>query len=228
MNQRTVFQKCDTNCNPCGMCESIAAIVLFHDRSGHGGTTWSASQALLRLGIAGKICFLYSVVIGAVTAIAGYDDAPIHRTKKIEKSCGSKCMCHNLVVVGGIVCCLPCCEFAAPRGKSCGFILMMSRYGFSRSGSYLRIIAGYYLPIGVASRFRSCYGCTDVCEKGSAVCGYFVRIHEHRTELYSDLRKAGAPALGSRSCIASVVSQMGEYSAVALFFPETAFGTVGG
>ena len=58
------------------------------------------STSIAAIGIAGKFAFLYSVVIGAVTAIAGIMISQYIGQK--DKKAADRSLCVNLVVVGGI------------------------------------------------------------------------------------------------------------------------------
>ena len=172
------------------------------------------STSIAAIGIAGKFAFLYSVVIGAVTAIAGIMISQYIGQK--DKKAADRSLCVNLVVVGGIGLLFTMLSLLLP-----GQIMRLYTDDVdtaSLAASYLRIIAGTYLPIGVASTLSVMLRCTDRAKAPlyAAILSAFTNTGLNYILIFG---KLGAPALGIQgAAIASVVSQWVNTLAVALFF----------
>lgn len=115
------------------------------------------STSIAAVGIAGKFAFLYSVVIGAVTAIAGIQISQYIGQKNEELSDRSLCVNLLLSCIIGFLFTLVSLLF--PGG-------IMRLYSedtntVSAAAGYLQIIAGTYLPMGVASTLSVMLRCYD-------------------------------------------------------------------
>ena len=115
------------------------------------------STSIAAVGIAGKFAFLYSVVIGAVTAIAGIQISQYIGQKNGKFSDRSLCVNLFLSCIIGFLFTLVSLLF--PGG-------IMRLYSedpdtVSAAAEYLQIIAGTYLPMGVASTLSVMLRCYD-------------------------------------------------------------------
>ena len=172
------------------------------------------STSIAAIGIAGKFAFLYSVVIGAVTAIAGIMISQYIGQK--EQKAADRSLCVNLLVAGGIGLLFTMLSLLFPEQ-------IMQLYSddpdaVRYAASYLRIIAGTYLPIGVASTLSVMLRCNDRA-KAPLYAAIISTLTNTGLNYILIFGKLGAPALGIQgAAIASVVSQWVNTLAVALFF----------
>lgn len=115
------------------------------------------STSIAAVGIAGKFAFLYSVVIGAVTAIAGIQISQYIGQKNEELSDRSLCVNLLLSCIIGFLFTLVSLLFPG------GIMRLYSEDGgtVSAAAEYLQIIAGTYLPMGVASTLSVMLRCYD-------------------------------------------------------------------
>ena len=133
-----------------------------------------------------------------------------------DKKAADRSLCVNLVVVGGIGLLFTMLSLLLP-----GQIMRLYTDDVdtaSLAASYLRIIAGTYLPIGVASTLSVMLRCTDRAKAPlyAAILSAFTNTGLNYILIFG---KLGAPALGIQgAAIASVVSQWVNTLAVALFF----------
>lgn len=172
------------------------------------------STSIAAVGIAGKFAFLYSVVIGAVTAIAGIMIAQYIGQK--DQKAADRSLCVNLLVAGGIGLVFTLLSLLIPDP-------IMRLYSedvdaVSRAASYLRVIAGTYLPIGAASMLSVMLRCSDRAK--APLCAAILSALTNTGLNYILIfGKLGAPALGVQgAAIASVVSQWVNVLVVLLFF----------
>ena len=115
------------------------------------------STGIAAVGIAGKFAFLYSVVIGAVTAIAGIQISQYIGQK--NKKLSDRSLCVNLLLSCTIGFLFTMVSLLFPVG-------IMRLYSedpdtVSIAAKYLQIIAGTYLPMGVASTLSVMLRCYD-------------------------------------------------------------------
>ena len=115
------------------------------------------STEIAAVGIAGKFAFLYSVVIGAVTAIAGIQISQYIGQKNEKLS--DRSLCVNLLLSCTIGSLFTLVSLLFPVG-------IMRLYSedpdtVSIAAEYLQIIAGTYLPMGVASTLSVMLRCYD-------------------------------------------------------------------
>ena len=75
------------------------------------------STSIAAVGIAGKFAFLYSVVIGAVTAIAGIMISQYIGQK--DQKAADRSLCVNLMVAGGVAIAWLCCAATTGRRLRC-------------------------------------------------------------------------------------------------------------
>ena len=176
---------------------------------GQLGTTGIAA-----IGIAGKFAFLYSVVIGAVTAIAGIMISQYIGQK--DQKAADWSLCVNLVVAGGVGIAFTLLSLLLP-----GQIMRLysdDADAVQHAASYLRIIAGTYLPIGVASTLSVMLRCNDRA-KAPLYAAILSALTNTGLNYILIFGKLGAPALGVKgAAIASVVSQWVNVLIVVLFF----------
>ena len=115
------------------------------------------STSIAAVGIAGKFAFLYSVVIGAITAIAGIMISQYIGQK--DQKAADRSLCINLMVAVGMAVAFMLFSLLLP-GQIMRFYSEDTDV-VRLAASYLRIIAGTYLPIGVASTLSVMLRCND-------------------------------------------------------------------
>ena len=172
------------------------------------------STSIAAVGIAGKFAFLYSVVIGAITAIAGIMLAQYIGQK--DQASADKSLCVNLMVSGGIA-----LVFTLLSLMFSGQIMRLYSEDADTvrlAASYLRMIAGTYVPIGVASTLSVMLRCNDWA-KAPLYAATVSALTNTGLNYLLIFGKLGAPALGVRgAAIASVASQWVNVLIVVLFF----------
>ena len=172
------------------------------------------STSIAAVGVAGKFAFLYSVVTGAVTAIAGIMISQYIGQK--DQKAADRSLCVNLLVAGGIGLLFTMLSLLFPEQ-------IMQFYSDDAdavryAASYLRIIAGTYLPIGVASTLSVMLRCHDRA-KAPLVAAVLSALTNTGLNYILIFGKLGAPTLGVQgAAIASVASQWMNVLVVALFF----------
>ena len=172
------------------------------------------STSIAAVGVAGKFAFLYSVVTGAVTAIAGIMISQYIGQK--DQKAADRSLCVNLLVAGGIGLLFTMLSLLFPEQ-------IMQLYSDDAdavryAASYLRIIAGTYLPIGVASTLSVMLRCNDRA-KAPLYAAILSTLTNTGLNYILIFGKLGAPALGVQgAAIASVASQWVNVLIVALFF----------
>ena len=172
------------------------------------------SRSIAAVGIAGKFAFLYSVVIGAITAIAGIMLAQYIGQK--DHKAADRSLCVNLLVAGGLGIAFTLLSTLLP-----GQIMRLYSDDADAVGvaaSYLHIIASTYLPIGVASTLSVMLRCNDRAKAPlyAAIASALTNTGLNYVLIFG---KLGVPALGVQgAAIASVVSQLVNVLTVALFF----------
>ena len=172
------------------------------------------SIGIAAVGLAGKFAFLYSVVIGAVTAIAGIMIAQ-YLGQRDQKS-ADRSLCVNLLVATGISLVFTFLSLLIP-----GRIMQLyseDAAAVQSAAAYLRIIAGTYLPIGVASTLSVMLRCSDRAKAplAAAILSALTNTGLNYVLIFG---KLGAPALGVEgAAIASVASQWVNVLVVAFFF----------
>ena len=172
------------------------------------------STSIAAIGIAGKFAFLYSVVIGAVTAIAGIMISQYMGQK--DQKAADRSLCVNLMVAGGLGIVFTLLSLLLP-----GQIMRLysdDADAVQYAASYLRIIAGTYLPIGVASTLSVMLRCSDRA-KAPLYAAILSALTNTGLNYVLIFGKLGAPALGVQgAAIASVASQWVNVLIVVLFF----------
>ena len=172
------------------------------------------STSIAAVGIAGKFAFLYSVVIGAVTAIAGIMISQYIGQK--EQKAADRSLCVNLLVAGGIGLVFTMLSLLLP-----GQIMRLysdDANAVSLAASYLRMISGTYLPIGVASTLSVMLRCNDRA-KAPLYAAILSTLTNTALNYILIFGKLGAPALGVQgAAIASVASQWVNVLIIILFF----------
>lgn len=172
------------------------------------------STSIAAIGIAGKFAFLYSVVVGAVTAIAGIMISQYIGQK--DQKAADRSLCVNLLVAGGLGIAFTLLSLLLP-----GQIMQLYSDDIDavqHAASYLRIIAGTYLPIGVASTLSVMLRCNDRA-KAPLYAAILSALTNTGLNYILIFGKLGAPALGIQgAAIASVVSQWVNVLIVVLFF----------
>ena len=172
------------------------------------------STSIAAIGIAGKFAFLYSVVVGAVTAIAGIMISQYIGQK--DQKAADRSLCVNLLVAGGLGIVFTLLSLLLP-----GQIMQLYSDDIDavqHAASYLRIIAGTYLPIGVASTLSVMLRCNDRA-KAPLYAAILSALTNTGLNYILIFGKLGAPALGIQgAAIASVVSQWVNVLIVVLFF----------
>ena len=172
------------------------------------------STSIAAVGIAGKFAFLYSVVIGAVTAIAGIMISQYIGQK--DQKAADRSLCVNLMVAGGVAIAFTLLSLLLP-----GQIMRLyseDTDAVRLAASYLRMIAGTYLPIGVASTLSVMLRCNDRAKAPlyAAIASALTNTGLNYLLIFG---KLGAPALGVQgAAIASVASQWVNVLIVVLFF----------
>ena len=176
---------------------------------GQLGTT-----SIAAIGIAGKFAFLYSVVIGAVTAIAGIMISQYIGQK--DQKAADRSLCVNLMVAGGLGIAFTLLSLLLP-----GQIMRLysdDAEAVQYAVSYLRIIAGTYLPIGAVSTLSVMLRCNDRA-KAPLYAAILSALTNTGLNYILIFGKLGAPALGVKgTAIASVISQWVNVLIVVLFF----------
>ncbi|MBQ9664733.1 MAG: MATE family efflux transporter [Oscillospiraceae bacterium] len=172
------------------------------------------SISIAAVGIAGKFAFLYSVVIGAVTAIAGIMIAQYIGQQ--DQKAADRSLCVNLLVAVGIGLMFTLLSLLIPTpimrlySKDAGAV--------SLAAAYLRIIAGTYLPIGLASTLSVMLRCQDRA-KAPLIAAIASALTNTGLNYILIFGKLGAPALGVQgAAIASVASQWINALVIGLFF----------
>ena len=172
------------------------------------------STSIAAIGIAGKFAFLYSVVIGAVTAIAGIMISQYIGQK--DQKAADRSLCVNLMVAGGLGIAFTLLSLLLP-----GHIMRLysnDADAVQYAASYLRIIAGTYLPIGVASTLSVMLRCNDRA-KAPLYAAIMSALTNTGLNYILIFGKLGVPALGVQgAAIASVASQWVNVLIVVLFF----------
>lgn len=172
------------------------------------------STSIAAVGVAGKFAFLYSVVTGAVTAIAGIMISQYIGQK--DQKAADRSLCVNLLVAGGIGLLFTMLSLLFPEQ-------IMQFYSDDAdavryAASYLRIIAGTYLPIGVASTLSVMLRCNDRA-KAPLYAAIISTLTNTGLNYILIFGKLGAPALGVQgAAIASVASQWVNVLIIILFF----------
>ena len=172
------------------------------------------STSIAAVGVAGKFAFLYSVVTGAVTAIAGIMISQYIGQK--DQKAADRSLCVNLLVAGGIGLLFTILSLLFPEQ-------IMQFYSDDAdavryAASYLRIIAGTYLPIGVASTLSVMLRCNDRA-KAPLYAAIISTLTNTGLNYILIFGKLGAPALGVQgAAIASVASQWVNVLIIILFF----------
>ena len=172
------------------------------------------STSIAAVGVAGKFAFLYSVVTGAVTAIAGIMISQYIGQK--DQKAADRSLCVNLLVAGGIGLLFTMLSLLFPEQ-------IMQLYSDDAdavryAASYLRIIAGTYLPIGVASTLSVMLRCNDRA-KAPLYAAIISTLTNTGLNYILIFGKLGAPALGVQgAAIASVASQWVNVLIIILFF----------
>ena len=115
------------------------------------------STCIAAVGIAGKFAFLYSVVIGAVTAIAGIQISQYIGQKNEKLSDRSFCVNLLLSCIIGFLFTLASLLFPGEIMR----LYSEDPDAVSAAAEYLKIIAGTYLPMGVASTLSVMLRCCD-------------------------------------------------------------------
>ena len=158
------------------------------------------STSIAAVGIAGKFAFLYSVVIGAVTAIAGIMIAQYIGQK--DQKAADRSLYVNLLVAGGIGLVFTLLSLLIP-----GPIMRLyseDADAIRDAATYLRIIAGTYLPVGFASTLSVMLRCQDRAKVPllAAIASALTNTGLNYILIFG---KLGAPALGVKgAAIASV------------------------
>ena len=172
------------------------------------------STSIAAVGVAGKFAFLYSVVTGAVTAIAGIMISQYIGQK--DQKAADRSLCVNLLVAGEIGLLFTMLSLLFPEQ-------IMQLYSDDAdavryAASYLRIIAGTYLPIGVASTLSVMLRCNDWA-KAPLYAAILSTLTNTGLNYILIFGKLGAPALGVQgAAIASVASQWVNVLIIILFF----------
>ena len=172
------------------------------------------STSIAAVGVAGKFAFLYSVVTGAVTAIAGIMISQYIGQK--DQKAADRSLCVNLLVAGEIGLLFTMLSLLFPEQ-------IMQLYSDDAdavryAASYLRIIAGTYLPIGVASTLSVMLRCNDRA-KAPLYAAILSTLTNTGLNYILIFGKLGAPALGVQgAAIASVASQWVNVLIIILFF----------
>ena len=172
------------------------------------------STSIAAVGVAGKFAFLYSVVTGAVTAIAGIMISQYIGQK--DQKAADRSLCVNLLVAGEIGLLFTMLSLLFPEQ-------IMQLYSDDAdavryAASYLRIIAGTYLPIGVASTLSVMLRCNDRA-KAPLYAAIISTLTNTGLNYILIFGKLGAPALGVQgAAIASVASQWVNVLIIILFF----------
>ena len=217
MKQQTFFQSVIRIANPVALQSMLQSSFSIIDQVMVGQL---GSTSIAAVGIAGKFAFLYSVVIGAVTAIAGIMISQYIGQK--EQKAADRSLCVNLLVAGGLGIAFTLLSLLLP-----GQIMRLYSNDAGavwQATSYLRIIAGTYLPIGVASTLSVMLRCSDRAKAPlyAAILSTFTNTGLNYILIFG---KLGAPALGVRgAAIGSVASQWVNVLVVALFFRELLSG----
>lgn len=160
------------------------------------------STSIAAVGIAGKFAFLYSVVIGAVTAIAGIQISQYIGQKNGKLADRSLCVNLLLSCIIGFLFTLVSLLF--PGG-------IMSLYSedtntVSAAAEYLQIIAGTYLPMGVASTLSVMLRCYDHA-KAPLIATTMSAVINTSMNYALIFGNFGFPALGVKgAAVASLVS----------------------
>ncbi|MBQ9157270.1 MAG: MATE family efflux transporter [Eubacterium sp.] len=174
------------------------------------------STSIAAVGIAGKFAFLYSVVIGAVTAIAGIMISQYIGQK--DQKAADRSLCINLMAAGGVALAFTLLSLLVP-GQIMGFY-SEDAYAVRLAASYLRLIAGTYLPIGMASTLSVMLRCSDRAKAPlyAAIASALTNTGLNYILIFG---KFGAPALGVRgAAMASLASQWVNVLIVGLFFQK--------
>ena len=177
------------------------------------------STSIAAIGIAGKFAFLYSVVIGAVTAIAGIMISQY--TGQRDQRSADRSLCVNLLVAGGIGLGFTLLSLLFP-GEIMG-LYSEDPEAAASAASYLRLIAGTYLPMGAASTLSVMLRCEDRAKAPlyAAIASALTNTGLNYILIFG---KLGAPALGIQgAAIASTASQWVNVLMVALFFKDLLF-----
>ena len=160
------------------------------------------STSIAAVGIAGKFAFLYSVVIGAVTAIAGIQISQYIGQKNGKLADRSLCVNLLLSCIIGFLFTLVSLLF--PGG-------IMRLYSedtntVSAAAEYLQIIAGTYLPMGVASTLSVMLRCYDHA-KAPLIATTMSAVINTSMNYALIFGNFGFPALGVKgAAVASLVS----------------------
>ena len=172
------------------------------------------STSIAAIGIAGKFAFLYSVVIGAVTAIAGIMIAQYIGQK--DQKAADRSLCVNLMVTGGLGIAFTLLSLLFPRQIM--HLYSEDANAVSLAASYLRIIAGTYLPVGFASTLSVMLRCHDRA-KAPLYAAILSALTNTGLNYILIFGKLGAPALGVQgAAFASVASQWVNVLVITLFF----------
>ena len=174
------------------------------------------STSIAAVGIAGKFAFLYSVVIGAITAIAGIMISQYIGQK--DQKAADRSLCINLMVAVGMAVAFMLFSLLLP-GQIMRFYSEDTDV-VRLAASYLRIIAGTYLPIGVASTLSVMLRCNDWAKAPlyAAIASALINSGLNYILIFG---KLGTPALGIQgAAIASVASQWVNVLIVVLFFQK--------
>lgn len=172
------------------------------------------STSIAAVGIAGKFAFLYSVVIGAVTAIAGIMIAQYMGQK--DQRAADRSLCVNLMAAGASGIVFTLLSVLLPTQ-------IMRLYSDDAdavrlAADYLRIVAGTYLPMGGASALSVMLRCSDRA-RAPLVAAVVSALMNTGLNYLLIFGKLGAPMLGVQgAAIASAVSQWVNALVVALFF----------
>lgn len=160
------------------------------------------SEAVAAVGIAGKFAFLYAVVVGAVTAIEGIMISQYIGQK--NQSAADKSLCVNFAVVFGLGLVFTLLSLWFPTQ-------IMRLYSedteaVAIAAAYLRIAAGTYLPLGVASTLSVMLRCSERA-KAPLFAAILSALANTGLNYVLIFGKFGFPALGVRgAALASVTS----------------------
>ena len=160
------------------------------------------STSIAAVGIAGKFAFLYSVVIGAVTAIAGIQISQYIGQKNGKLADRSLCVNLLLSCIIGFLFTLVSLLFPG------GIMRLYSEDGgtVSAAAEYLQIIAGTYLPMGVASTLSVMLRCYDHA-KAPLIATTMSAVINTSMNYALIFGNFGFPALGVKgAAVASLIS----------------------
>ena len=211
MNKRTFLQQVTRIAVPAALQSMLQSSFSIVDQVMLGQL---GSLEIAAVGIAGKFAFLYAVVLGAVTAIAGIMISQ-YLGQRDQKS-ADRGLCVNLAVALGLGLCFTLLSFFLPAP-------IMRLYSgdadtVRTAASYLRIVAGTYLPIGAAATLSVMLRCQDRA-KAPLYASVLSALTNTGLNYVLIFGRLSAPALGVRgAAVASLVSQWVNVALVLVFF----------